>query len=52
MFKGMKKLAFGLLVTLGFFVIMELVLWAAGVVPLYERDDPYVGFSGYSPLFV
>jgi hypothetical protein len=46
-----KKLAFGLIVTAGFFVLIEVILSAVGVVPLYERVDPYVGFSGYSPLF-
>lgn len=52
MIKSTKKLAFGLIVTLGFFFIVEGILWALGVVPLYERADPYVGFSGYAPLFV
>ena len=52
MIKSAKKLAFGLAVALGFFLIVEGILWAMGVVPLYERADPYVGFSGYSPVFV
>ena len=47
-----KNLALGCGVTIGFFVLVELVLMAAGVVPLYERTDPYVGFSGYAPLFL
>jgi tetratricopeptide (TPR) repeat protein len=47
-----KKLAVGCGVTTTFFALVELILLAAGVVPLYERTDPYVGFSGYAPLFV
>jgi tetratricopeptide (TPR) repeat protein len=47
-----KNLALGCGVTIAFFVLVELVLMAAGVVPLYERTDPYVGFSGYAPLFL
>ena len=47
-----KKLALGCGVTTAFFVLVELILLAAGVVPLYERTDPYVGFSGYAPLFL
>jgi len=46
-----KKLALGCGVTTAFFALVELILLAAGVVPLYERTDPYVGFSGYTPLF-
>jgi Flp pilus assembly protein TadD len=47
-----KNLALGCGVTVGFFVLLELILMAAGVQPLYDRTDPYVGFSGYAPLFV
>jgi len=47
-----KKLALGCGVAAAFFVLVELILLAAGVVPLYERTDPYVGFSGYAPLFL
>ena len=46
-----KNIALGASVTIGFFVLVEVILLAAGVVPLYERTDPYVGFSGYAPLF-
>ena len=46
-----KRLAFGLVVAAGFFALIEVILSVVGVVPLYERADPYVGFSGYSPLF-
>ena len=46
-----KKLALGLGIAVAFFAVVELLLLAAGVVPLYERADPYVGFSGYAPLF-
>ncbi len=47
-----KNLALGLGVTTAFFLLVELILLAAGVVPLYQRTDPYVGFSGYAPLFL
>jgi len=52
MIKNAKNIAFGLAVTLGFFLAMEGILWISGVEPLYKRTDPYVGFAGYSPLFV
>jgi len=48
----LKKLTMGLGVTLLFFLLIELILLAVGVKPLYERKDPYVGFSGYAPLYV
>jgi len=47
-----KNLVFGFGVTIVFFVLVELILMAAGVTPLYERTDPSVGFSGYAPLFL
>ena len=47
-----KKLALGCGVITVFLLLVELTLLAAGVVPLYERTDPYVGFSGYAPLFL
>jgi Flp pilus assembly protein TadD len=47
-----KKLALGVGVTTVFYALVELVLLAAGVVPLHDRTDPYIGFSGYAPLFV
>ena len=47
-----KKLALACGATILFFALVELILLAAGVVPLYERTDPYIGFSGYAPLFV
>jgi len=52
MIKNAKNIAIGLAVTLGFFLVMEGILWISGVEPLYKRSDPYVGFAGYSPLFV
>lgn len=48
----MKKMAMGCGVTLTFYILIEIVLKVAGVVPLSERTDPYVGFSGYAPLFI
>ncbi|MEJ2596615.1 MAG: hypothetical protein P8100_16150, partial [bacterium] len=47
----LKNLVLGLGVALVFLVIIELILMAAGVTPLYERTDTSVGFSGYAPLF-
>jgi tetratricopeptide (TPR) repeat protein len=47
-----KKLALGFGTTIVFFALVELILLAAGVEPLYERTDPYIGFSGYAPLFI
>ncbi len=48
----LKKSILGISVALAFFILVELILMAFGVVPLYERTDPSVGFSGYAPLFV
>jgi len=47
-----KNLALGCGVAIVFFVLLELILMAAGVTPLYKRTDPSVGFSGYAPLFL
>jgi hypothetical protein len=47
-----KKVALGFSVAVAFFALVEGILWGAGVVPVYERADPYVGFAGWSPLFV
>lgn len=50
--KHLKELTLGLAVAVVFFLIVEGILYLAGVTPLHERSDPYVGFAGYSPLFV
>ena len=47
-----KNAAFGLAVVLVIFLAVEGILYLSGVEPLSERTDPYVGFAGYSPLFV
>lgn len=47
-----KKLVFACVATVGFFMLLELVLTAAGVQPVNSLEDPYVGFASYSPLFV
>ena len=47
-----KKLLFGAIVTALFFVVLEGLLAVAGVRPRAFEEDPYVGFSGRSPLFV
>jgi len=36
---------------LGFFVLLELALWASGVSLLVEREDPFRGFSGLITVF-
>ncbi len=50
-FTFLKNIGLGLGVALVFLVLIELILMAAGVTPLYERTDTSVGFSGYAPLF-
>lgn len=52
MIKNARNLVAGLAVALGIVLAVEGILWISGVEPLFERNDPYVGFSGYSPLFV
>jgi Flp pilus assembly protein TadD len=47
-----KKCIMGCGVAIVFFILIELILMASGVVPLFERTDPSVGFSGYAPLFI
>jgi hypothetical protein len=34
-----------------FFVLLELALTLAGIAPVVETEDPYIGFSSYIPLF-
>jgi tetratricopeptide (TPR) repeat protein len=46
-----KKLLFSALTCLGFFAILELVLWVAGVPTLTELEDPFRGFSGLVKVF-
>jgi len=40
-----RSLLFGLSVSAGFFLLVEAVLWAAGVSPLLSERDPFAGFS-------
>ena len=47
-----KKFAFGLIAILLVYAPVEGILYLAGVTPLNDRTDPYVGFAGYAPLFV
>ena len=47
-----KKLTLGCGTAIVFFILIELILLAVGVTPLYERSDSYVGFSGYAPLYI
>ena len=47
-----KKLTFSFLTLLLFFALLELVLFALGVQPVLNQEDPFVGFSGSIPLYV
>ena len=47
-----RKLLLSLIVTVVFFALLEAVLALAGVRPVLFEEDPYVGFSSTSPLFV
>ena len=46
-----KKLAFAVPTALGILVGLELLLWACGVKPAYDRRDPYAGFTPQVPHF-
>ena len=46
-----KNLVLGFSVTIIFYLLVELILMAAEVTPMYNRTDSSVGFSGYAPLF-
>ena len=52
MTRYIEKVAFALAVVLLFYAAVEGILFVAGVTPLNDRTDPYVGFAGYAPLFV
>ena len=47
-----RKLLLATVATVAFFGLLELVLALAGVDPVTFGEDPYVSFSGSSPLFV
>ncbi len=47
-----KKLAFAAVATLLALLLVEAGLWLFGVRPVIATEDPYVGFSSLSPLFV
>jgi tetratricopeptide (TPR) repeat protein len=46
-----RKVAFSVMCLMVFFVLLEVVLTLAGIAPVVETEDPYVGFSSYIPLF-
>jgi len=46
------KLAWGLLIALGFFIALESVLVVFGFQPTVHHRDPFVGFESGLPLFV
>lgn len=45
-----KKLVFSAIVTLTFFVALEVMLATFGVKPVTDVEDPFVGFSNQQPL--
>jgi hypothetical protein len=47
-----KKLLFSAAVTTAFFLVLEAVLAVVGVEPSLYAEDPFVGFSSTTPLFV
>jgi tetratricopeptide (TPR) repeat protein len=47
-----KKIAYSLITTLLFFIVLEGVLALVGIQPAIDTSDPFVGFAGSSPLFV
>jgi len=47
-----QKALLGLVVTVAFFLALELILALCGVRPVLYEDDPCVGFAGNVPLFV
>lgn len=47
-----KKLGYSLFTTLLFFALLESGLALVGLSPTNDTDDPFVGFTGSSPLFV
>ena len=48
----LAKIGLGCGVAVAFYGLFELMLLCIGIVPLHERSDPFVGFAGYTPLFV
>ncbi len=47
-----KKILMATAVTLVFFLLLEGVLAVAGVQPRRYAEDPFIGFTSHSPLFV
>ncbi len=47
-----KKILMATGVTVGFFLVLEGVLVLAGIQPRRYAEDPFVGFTSHSPLFV
>ena len=47
-----KSVLFSSIVCGLFFLALELILAACGIAPAVRKEDPYVGFSSYIPLFV
>ncbi len=47
-----RKLLYGAVTTAFFFGALELTLLVLGVAPASQESNPWVGFSGQSPLFI
>ena len=47
-----RKILLSVIVTVAFFLLLEGVLALVGVQPRLYSEDPYLGFSSHSPLFV
>ncbi len=47
-----RRLLYGAVTTVAFWGLLELTLLTFGVDPGSQESDPWVGFSGHSPLFV
>ncbi len=47
-----KKILMSAIATLAFFLLLEGLLALAGMKPRLYAEDPYLGFSSHSPLFV
>jgi len=47
-----KTLAFSVIVFVAFALSLEGLLTAVGIEPLFQREDPYVGFASRIPVFV
>ena len=47
-----KKGLYSVVAVVGAFALLELILALLGIRPVFYEEDPYVGFSATSPLFI